>query len=193
MAGLAAATCDASFRCNGWVAVSPGVSPAGAPASTYAAQTTSVSGSRSGGSLFALCVRPTGPNPTRTRNHHSMAHLEIARRNAPTADPGRNLLLPKGSWVASNNAVSLMLRATRNGDFNSLQTLPGNFQQLTESLCKLSLAHQTCHPGPQRAAPGPPAPGPRRQALGGRAVPACPQRIAFFMPKRLNPTDFDGF
>ena len=155
MAGLAAATCDASFRCNGWVAVSPGVSPAGAPASTYAAQTTSVSGSRSGGSLFALCVRPTGPNPTRTRNHHSMAHLEIARRNAPTADPGRNLLLPKGSWVASNNAVSLMLRATRNGDFNSLQTLPGNFQQLTKTR-SLRILYSTETPEPYKNQRGQP-------------------------------------
>ena len=156
MAGLAAATCDASFRCNGWVAVSPGVSPAGAPASTYAAQTTSVSGSRSGGSLFALCVRPTGPNPTRTRNHHSMAHLEIARRNP------RNLLLPKGSWVASNN------------DFNKLTDTPAILNSL-QNLCKLSLAHQTPNVPPGPKAGGARSTGARAAAPGARG--ACGARL----------------
>ena len=116
MAGLAAATCDANFRRNGCVAISPGASPPvlqRRPARHKHIRLVLVCWGNqylpSGLGLLTLTLLA----PEITVSWHTLTSL---RRNAPTADPGRNLLLPKCSWVASNGAVSRMLRVTSNGE-----------------------------------------------------------------------------
>ena len=119
MAGLAAAIYDASFRCNGCVAVSPGACPPvlqRRPTRHKHIRLVPVCRGDhyllSGLGLLTLTLLA----PEITVSWHTLTSL---RRNAPTADPGRNLLLPKCSWVASNGAVSRMLRFTRNGELTA--------------------------------------------------------------------------